>query len=113
MLYECDKCGACCTGALIVEADELDVMREPRLPQADPNYAKLPVIDVVELLQCEPGRAIVLAAGTPCEFLSAENHCEIYPTRPNACVWLQAGDDQCHQARKAVGLDELQPTRNR
>ena len=28
--YECDCCGACCK-ALIVEADVIDVLREPRI----------------------------------------------------------------------------------
>jgi hypothetical protein len=30
-LYECDQCGACCKGTVIVEADYLDTRREPRL----------------------------------------------------------------------------------
>ena len=29
--YECDQCGACCKGTFIVEADYLDVRREPRV----------------------------------------------------------------------------------
>lgn len=37
--YECDQCGACCTGRLIVQAEDLDVMREPRLIEADPYWA--------------------------------------------------------------------------
>lgn len=37
--YECDKCGACCKGTLIVEADDLDVLREPRIIEADPSHA--------------------------------------------------------------------------
>ena len=36
--YECDKCGACCKGTLIVEADDLDVLREPRLINADRHH---------------------------------------------------------------------------
>jgi hypothetical protein len=33
--YECDQCGACCKGHLIVEAYALDVLREPHLAAAD------------------------------------------------------------------------------
>ena len=33
--YECDGCGACCEGHLLVEADLLDLLREPRLLEAD------------------------------------------------------------------------------
>ena len=38
--YECDKCGACCRGNLLVEAYELDVLREPRLIESgDRHYS--------------------------------------------------------------------------
>ena len=33
--YECDRCGACCAGHLIVEAYHVDVLREPRLEPVD------------------------------------------------------------------------------
>lgn len=32
------------------------------------------------------------------------NQCVIYPTRPNCCVALQAGDEQCQGARSAVEI---------
>lgn len=109
MEYECDKCGACCSGRLIVEADHIDVMREPRLAQADPHYASLPMVDVLELLTNDVGRVVILACGNPCDFLTSDNECEIHPTRPNDCVAMQAGDEQCQQARRDAGLDELKP----
>jgi hypothetical protein len=31
----------------------------------------------------------------------------IYPTRPNACVAMQAGEEQCEQARIEMGLQKL------
>lgn len=106
--YECDQCGACCK-RLLVEADELDAMREPKLLQADPHYALLPIVDAMGKLQDE-FRCLLIAAGPgrPCMFL-ADNKCSIYPTRPNVCVAMQAGDEQCQMAREDEGLPPLQP----
>ena len=109
--YECDQCGACCKGYLIVEADDLDVSREPRLIQADPHYAAKPLDQVLHELQTDFGRALIIACGTdrPCSFLGADNKCTIYPTRPNACVAMEAGDEQCQLARGQAGLPPLEP----
>ena len=109
--FECDRCGACCKGTLIVEADDIDVMRQPRLVEADPHYAGQKAGEVIKRLQNEVGRNLLLACGTirPCPFLGSENLCSIYPTRPNACVMMQAGDEQCQNARREVGLPELRP----
>lgn len=106
--YECDKCGACCKGSLIVEVEDLDVLREPRLIDADPHHAGKPVDQMVHEIQ-EEWKAVILACGRPCPFLAQDNQCTIYPTRPNCCVGLQAGDDQCQQARAAMGLSPLLP----
>ena len=110
MKFECDQCGACCQGHLIVQAEDLEVMREPRLVEADPRLADKPVDEVLDELQSDFGRVITLACGTdrPCPFLSTESKCSIYPTRPNDCVAMQAGDEQCQQARSAAGLEPLQ-----
>ena len=109
--FECDQCGACCKGTLIVEADDLDILREPRLIEADPNYAGQSLLQVIDTFQSDVGRALILACGTdrPCAFLGEDNRCQIYPTRPNECVAMQAGDDQCQLARQAVGLEPLAP----
>ncbi|REJ72336.1 MAG: hypothetical protein DWQ29_21385 [Planctomycetota bacterium] len=108
--YECDQCGACCRGHLIVEADILDVLREPRLCEADPHYAGLTQDEARTKLD-EAGSAVILACGVdrPCWFLDAECRCEIYPTRPNDCVAMQAGDEQCQFARRAAGVLPLEP----
>ena len=108
--YECDQCGACCNGSLIVEADEIDLMREPRLIEAEPSLAGQPVAQVLERLQDDIGFSILVACGPnrPCPFL-ADKKCSIYPTRPNVCVAMQAGDEQCQEARKATGLEPLAP----
>ncbi len=86
--YECDGCGACCEGHLIVEADLLDLLREPRLLEADRNPNQS-LGDVRAKLE-EPGRCLILAASRPCLFLDGDKRCSIYSTRPNDCVDMQA-----------------------
>ena len=103
--YECDCCGACCKGALIVEADYLDALREPRLLGADVTGRRTTMAELAE----DDGRCILLAANRPCQFLSPDGHCTIYPTRPNNCVGMEAGDDQCQEARSRLGLPPLEP----
>jgi len=107
--YECDKCGACCKGNLIVEADEIDVMREPRLVEADRHYREQGVAKSLELLRTDVGRAVVISCGEACPFLGTDNACSIYPTRPNTCVAFEAGDQQCQEARAHEGLAPLPP----
>ena len=109
--YECDQCGAYCNGSLIVEADEIDLLREPRLIEADPHLAGQSAEQVIEKFQKDFGLVILLACGTdrPCPFLAADQRCSIYPTRPNECVAMQAGDEQCQMARQAAGLSPLEP----
>jgi Fe-S-cluster containining protein len=106
--YECDCCGACCQGHLIIEVYELDVLREPRLIEADPHYAGRSIAHVMTKLE-EDGTCVILSAGKPCKFLNASNRCSIYPTRPNDCVAMQAGDEQCQKARRAARLPPLRP----
>lgn len=105
--YECDQCGACCK-QLLIEADWLDVQREPRLLQADKDYASLPIVEAMTLLEDEYRSVIVGGPGRTCQFL-CENKCSIYPTRPNVCVGMQAGDEQCQEAREREALPPLAP----
>ncbi len=109
--YECDCCGACCKGHLIVEADELDLLREPRLIESDPYWAMKSHSQAFAELQGDVGKALIIACGAerPCKFLGADDRCTIYPTRPNDCVAMQAGDEQCQMAREAAGLPPLLP----
>ena len=111
--YLCDQCGACCRGHLIVEADIIDVLREPRLIEADPYYSRLTPAEALAALE-EPGRGLMIACGIdrPCRFLGTDNRCAIYPTRPNGCVAMEAGDEQCQEARAAAGLPKLEPQVN-
>jgi Fe-S-cluster containining protein len=110
--YECDRCGACCQGHLIVEAYQLDVLREPKLIGADTGsfYDGMTHEQVVDALADEY-RCLVLAAAKshPCNFLGDDKLCRIYPTRPNACVAMQAGDEQCQSARQDAGMPPLLP----
>jgi len=101
--YECDCCGACCRGTLIVEAFYLDALREPRILEADVTGRK-PTLDDLD----DECRCVLLAAGLPCRFLGMNGRCVIYPTRPNTCVGFEAGDEQCQEARSQLGLPPLQ-----
>jgi len=106
--YECDRCGACCKGHLVVEAYEIDVLREPRLISGDPHYAGKSLEPVLLELQDE-FKCVFVAGGHPCMFLDHTNRCSIYPSRPNECVAMQAGDEQCQKSRKAEGMEPLVP----
>lgn len=103
---ECDQCGSCCKGHLVVEAYEIDVLREPRLIAADPHYAGKSLEEALHELQ-EEFKCVLVAGGRPCIFLDAASTCSIYPTRPNECVAMQAGEQQCQTSRKAEGLSPL------
>ena len=86
--YECDKCGACCKH-LIVEADDIDLMREPQLLYADRDFvANYGPEEAIEALQEDVGRCLIIACGKPCYFLE-ENQCSI--SHPTECVRSDAG----------------------
>ena len=105
----CDQCGACCKGHLIVEAYDLDVLREPRLATADVGERTREMTYETLMADLEQdGRCLVIAAGEGCKFLGENNACAIYPTRPNVCVALPPGSDQCHEVREAEGLPPLE-----
>jgi Fe-S-cluster containining protein len=109
--YECDKCGACCRGNLLVEVYDLDVWREPRLADAHISLWTREMTKEALMHELEEeGRCLIIAAAPyACAFLRDDNTCEIYPTRPNVCVGMQAGDEQCQQCRGADGVAELAP----
>ena len=107
--HECDQCGACCKGHLVVEADELDVLREPRLASADPYYAEKSIEQALQELQDEC-KCVIVAGSRACTFLNGANQCSIYPTRPTDCVAMQASDEQCQASRDDEGLPPLGTT---
>ena len=104
----CDQCGACCKGHLIVEAYDLDILREPRLVSDDMSERTRGMTQELLMAELEQeGKCLVIAAAEQCKFLR-KNTCDIYPTRPNVCVALEPGSDQCEQAREAEGLPPLE-----
>jgi Fe-S-cluster containining protein len=105
-VYECDQCGTCCKGTVIVEADYLDARREPRLLETQIG----PCIVSQRELE-EEDKVLLLACGLdlPCRCLDPENRCSIYPTRPNACAAFEAGSRQCQEARAELGIRPLLP----
>ena len=90
---QCKKCGCCCRN-LIIEIEHLDIIREPKLL----NAAEL--LDGNVEFESDWEKQYLLACGKtkPCPFL-VNNLCTIYPTRPNVCVAMEAGGDQCKMAR--------------
>ena len=105
MPNECLRCGACCR-SLIVEADLLDAIREPRiaevcgLPLPPPDACSVDEDDRPLCADPWDGRVAILAARGPerrivgCPFLAPTNLCTIYPTRAEdlcgVCPWQQA-----------------------
>ncbi len=99
--FECDKCGACCE-SLIVEAYDYDARREPKLYE----ISNIPRESLREQERC-----IILydRQTRACPFLCGETkHCQIYDTRPVACVMVEPGDAKCQQARLKKNLPLLQ-----
>lgn len=93
----CQCCGACCR-TLIIEANGLDVIREPRIAE------DCPVLD-----GNDPGSdpttwswSVAVGSYEPCPFLGSEG-CSIYPTRPADCVGMEPGGPQCRAARQEEG----------
>ena len=106
--YECDQCGACCK-SLLVETYELDVIREPKLLSANiGTWTRDKTREQIMMrLQEEDTCLIIAGPSKPCCFLGQDNKCSIYPTRPNVCVAMEAGDEQCQMGRQSAGLEPL------
>ncbi len=96
----CDCCGLCCQ-RLIVEADAIDVLREPRIESQCPLGHRAATLPILEACW------IVAVPGRPCPFLTAENRCGIYPSRPWNCLTFMAGSTKCQQLRQQHGLPAL------
>lgn len=96
---KCHGCGLCCK-SLIIEADEIDAEREPRIAAECP-----PIRDSMD----GPMWMVAVGQSAPCPFLLGDNVCSIYPTRPNECVAFPAGGEKCQELRGvAVPAAELQ-----
>ena len=103
MEYDCQKCGACCTG-LDVLLDE----DEARFFASQPELNAL-----TRWCDCPPG--------TPRMFMKRDREtdtclalegpdgdvrCTIYEARPRLCHELQPGDPHCLESRRNAGLPE-------
>jgi hypothetical protein len=104
--YECDGCGACC-GAFHIFASDSDVEREPRIAR---HARRLPASQETAEWKYQLFPLPFLQA---CDFLDADNRCEIYATRPDVCRAFAAGGNQCQLARERRGLPVLLPTAER
>ena len=105
---DCLTCGACCVSPFVGEGYiRLDVEEEERLGRKG-----LPVLEVVP----DPHDRIVLLGtkrngqGTRvCMALTGrvgkQVACSIYEDRPSLCRQFEAGSPECHQARRAAGVE--------
>jgi len=112
---KCRKCGLCCMGHLILEASELDVMREPRIAAAGAECKDGGEYGLSDLCW-SLNTGADLGAGLPaCPFavintLGGDATCMIYRTRPNMCVAFEPGGEQCQELRLGVGLSQALKT---
>lgn len=95
-LYECDKCGACCS--MLIHLYPVDLLREPRLVEHSAPFRE----------PSDEGE-VAMMWSSPCELLDDDGNCTIYPTRPSECVVFEAGGDDCQRMREEAGLEPLQP----
>ena len=96
----CKNCGLCCEH-LLVEADAVDVLREPRIETKGPlgkRAASLSVLDACWVLA---------GPGMPCVFLTPKKRCSIYLTRPQTCVAFVPGSPKCQELRLEHGMKAL------
>lgn len=103
-VYECDQCGACCE-FFMAFATHVDCRREPKLMDADLSGQRIP------LPMLAIGHQVILSQGpgNPCQMLTKEKQCGIYPTRPTRCVEFEPGSSACQQAREGLGHGPLLP----
>jgi Fe-S-cluster containining protein len=98
--YTCDGCGACCR-TFPIFASAQDAGREPRVA-AEGKELALHLRTPAYAFQLFP-----LPFHETCCFLDDSQRCVIYETRPNVCRQFAAGGDQCQEARRRSGLQEL------
>jgi Fe-S-cluster containining protein len=86
----------------------LDVLREQHLATADiSDRTRGLSYDALMADLEQEGKCLVIAGGDGCKFLRGNNLCAIYPTRPNVCVAMRPGEEQCQDARRKEGLPPL------
>lgn len=96
----CQNCGLCCEH-LLVEADAVDVMREPRIEIERPLGKRAVSLSVLDACW------ILAGPGMPCVFLTPKKRCAIYPSRPQTCVAFVPASPKCQELRIEQGLKAL------
>ena len=88
----CRRCGNCCR-SLIVEAYARDLRRESRLREKSlGGYRPDPSDQEWRMgLKC----LILAGPGEACGFLTPDNLCSIYATRPDACRQFEPCPENC------------------
>lgn len=98
--HSCDMCGACCqTFPVLVSIG--DGEREPRIADEALRVSPWQRSDEWEY-QLHP-----LPFSRGCLFLSNDNKCDVYQSRPAVCRRFAAGSSECHEARARLGLGPL------
>jgi Fe-S-cluster containining protein len=98
----CDDCGLCCR-KLVIEIDHIDIVREPRVAEV------ATLMDGRGRIKYESDweKKYLLAAGV-CPLLDSDSKCSVYSSRPNCCVWFEAGGNHCNELRADAGLPPIE-----
>jgi len=91
-MSKCKRCGQCCRIG-IIHVSDADIWNEPRLRRhiiAGKKYSDIYLLDTTG----------------GCPFLTADNLCEIYETRPRECREFEPGSNPylCPQRRIEKGV---------
>jgi Fe-S-cluster containining protein len=104
---ECTRCGACCCNARDNQAEgsrEWVVVTDEDVILASPRLARRLVVVNEEgerHLRLDPdGRCLALRGR-----LGVRVECSVYRERPAACRIVEAGSEECLQARRERGID--------
>ncbi len=102
--FECDKCGACCK-FLAVQVEYPDIVREPRIKE----FLEGELSQDAFVTQTNKKYWVndFSVDSCQCAFLSSDNSCSIYSTRPNLYVGFHAGSPLCQFSRGLADLPML------
>ena len=105
---DCLTCGACCASPFVGEgyiqlsAEEEECLGRPGLPVLevvpDPE-------DGIVLLGTKRNNQGVRVCIALIGKLAKQVTCSIYGERPELCRQFEAGSPECHQARRALGVE--------
>lgn len=98
---DCRRCGKCCR-KLIIEIEERDVDRDPRIKAA----AVLLDGNGSIKFKSRWEREYMLVCGSPCKLLE-NNECSVYDKRPDTCRGFEPGFGQCQWVRDEISFEEF------